>query len=242
MPEQTLRLEPDHQEIVQGPARLLDAHGNEVGRTEGVDGPLYAWDERIRIGMLVEITGYTLKGRGYGNRDTSRVRWTIPAGGRVKVMVLGRSYRFSGKLQGDEYGRWLVPTEAHPVWMVQPLKGNRYMRPLAVYQDQIVLLPQESIEAVWEEAVPWQNKTFPLSTVKSIAAHLLKEAEELVAEPEDEKEVVDILMLLGHWLHKMRERVRVVPAMRAKLQVNMARTWGEVNEEGFVEHIREEKK
>ena len=97
------------------------------------------WDERIKVGMIVEITGYTVKGRGYGDKDTTRVRWTLPARQKVKVMVLGRSYRFSGKLRGDYDGRWLEPTESHPVWMVQPLKGMQYRKPLPVYQDQIVL-------------------------------------------------------------------------------------------------------
>jgi hypothetical protein len=102
----------------------------------------HEWDERIQVGMLVEITGYTLKGRGYGNKDTTRVRWTLPAKQRVKVMILGQSYRYSGQLQGgDEYeSPYLVVAEAHPVWMVQPVgKGKRYRKPLAVLQDQIVL-------------------------------------------------------------------------------------------------------
>lgn len=100
----------------------------------------FAWDERIQIGMTVEITGMTVKGRGYGDKNTTRLRRNFREGERVKCMVLGRSMRFSGQVHGGyEDGRYLVPDMSHPVWMVQPLKGMKYMRAIAVYQDQIVL-------------------------------------------------------------------------------------------------------
>lgn len=100
------------------------------------------WDPRIKIGMLVEITGYTKKGRTYGNEKTTIVRWTIPAKQRVKVMVLGRSIRFTGVVEGgwnEEDPRWLRVEGWELVWMVQPVSKMRYRKPLAVYQDQIVM-------------------------------------------------------------------------------------------------------
>jgi hypothetical protein len=90
--------------------------------------------------MLAEITGHTVKGRGYGNLDTTRVRINYPAGRTRKVMILGRSSRFAGEVKGyEEDGRWLQVVESHPVWMVQPLHGQRYRKPLAVLRDQIIL-------------------------------------------------------------------------------------------------------
>ena len=107
--------------------------------TEETGSRTQEWDPRIKIGMMVEITGYTVKGRSYGNARTTRIRWTLPAGGRVKVMVLGRSVRFEGKVEGGwnaEDPTWLRVDGSQLVWMVQPVgkgSGMRYRKPLAVY-------------------------------------------------------------------------------------------------------------
>jgi hypothetical protein len=126
--EKIMKLEPS----------LEKAKAEEVEAARTVE-----WDSRIQIGMMVEITGYLLKGRTYGNYSTTRIRWTLPAQQRVKGMVLGKSYRYAGKLEGgwNEYDpAWLRVDTSYPVWMVQPLgTGQRYRKPLAVLQDQIVL-------------------------------------------------------------------------------------------------------
>lgn len=94
------------------------------------------------------------------------------------------------------------------------------------------------IEDVWEKSVPWSEETFPLSTPESIAAHILSEAKELAENPYDETEQADIILLLGHLAY----RTATKPALAAwqKLQVNKQRKWGSVNEQGFVEHVKEE--
>jgi predicted house-cleaning noncanonical NTP pyrophosphatase (MazG superfamily) len=95
-----------------------------------------------------------------------------------------------------------------------------------------------SLEAVWAESVPWQEETFPQATPKSIVAHLLREAQELSENPDDWEEVADILLLVGHLLHKTG--LNAAKITRDKLLKNMQRKWGEPDAEGVVEHIREE--
>jgi predicted house-cleaning noncanonical NTP pyrophosphatase (MazG superfamily) len=99
-------------------------------------------------------------------------------------------------------------------------------------------LLSESLERVWAHSVPWQEETFPQATTKSIAAHLLREAQELMQNPDDSEELADILLLVGHLAHKLG----INPAMETmyKLKKNMARKWGSPDTEGVVEHVRDD--
>lgn len=81
----------------------------------------------------------------------------------------------------------------------------------------------------------WADETFPTSTPASILAHLRTEVTELSVSLEPE-EAADCLLLLLHFAHK--RGFSLMQEARRKFAINQTRTWGEPNEEGFVEHIR----
>lgn len=97
----------------------------------------------------------------------------------------------------------------------------------------------DGMEVVLADFLPWALATFPDSTPKSCAAHLRKEAEELLAHPTDRGEIADILFLAVD----LCQRAGFKPAevMRGKLAELRTRTWGEPDADGVVEHLREHK-
>lgn len=95
----------------------------------------------------------------------------------------------------------------------------------------------DGTEAILAEFLPWALATFPDSTPKSCAAHLRKEAEELLANPLDRGEVADVLFLAVDLCQ--RAGVKPAEAMREKLAELRTRTWGEPDAHGVVEHVRE---
>lgn len=99
-------------------------------------------------------------------------------------------------------------------------------------------LAEYTLENLWSESAPWSDKTFPNSTPQSIANHLFSEAEELKADPYDAKEIADVALLLGHLASRVD--VDIASVARQKFEINQTREWGEPNEEGFVEHVRQE--
>jgi hypothetical protein len=98
----------------------------------------------------------------------------------------------------------------------------------------------DSLEGVWHDSVPWSEKTFPQATAQSIASHILSEAKELVKNPYDPAEAADIALLLGHLQYNLKITIALEAAR--KFAINKERKWGPVNNEGFVEHVRDEPK
>ena len=88
------------------------------------------------------------------------------------------------------------------------------------------------------ESAVWSEETFPQSTMKSIATHLAREAEELKNNPGDAMEMADIMLLLGHLV--AITGTNLVDAGYKKLEINRQREWGKVDAEGVVEHVRED--
>jgi len=100
----------------------------------------------------------------------------------------------------------------------------------------------------------WGNRTFPDSTVDGKRCHLLKEIfeldDELHKRADDDtrlgidparvgEEAADCLMLL---LHICAEQgVSLAAAAEAKFAIVQTRRWGEPDEHGVVEHVREER-
>lgn len=94
----------------------------------------------LATGAIVEITGRVVKGRTYDNYSTTivEVSYSTP----VKVIVLGKSQRHTGKLNhnGDyDYpNNYLTSIVSHPVWIVMPVdKNNHYRTPIAVLEKQV---------------------------------------------------------------------------------------------------------
>lgn len=91
----------------------------------------------------------------------------------------------------------------------------------------------DTLDGLTEEIRAWQAVTFPHATPSSVAEHLYREANELKARPSDTAEMADIFFLL---VGASRDH-DLVGAVRAKLEENRARQWGEPDEHGVVEHI-----
>lgn len=86
----------------------------------------------------------------------------------------------------------------------------------------------------------WQNKTFKNSTGFSIKEHLKKEIQEFFSERNRIKqraEAADIVILLYAFADvsgfNLQEEVN------KKMEINIKRKWGNPDENGVIEHIRE---
>lgn len=93
----------------------------------------------------------------------------------------------------------------------------------------------KTFEELQPEIVAWQRKTFPKATSKSIAVHLSREARELLANPKSGPEIADVVFLAiaaAAWAG-----VDLMDEVRSKFAINLARTWGEPDADGVVEHI-----
>jgi len=81
-----------------------------------------------------------------------------------------------------------------------------------------------------------KNATFPGGTPESIVAHLKKEVDEL-AESNHPEEAADCLILLLHHAHRCGYDLMTWAFW--KFEINKKRTWGQSDENGVIEHIRE---
>jgi hypothetical protein len=99
----------------------------------------------------------------------------------------------------------------------------------------------DTLDAVAEDILAWQCATFTHRTPHSITKHLLKEAAELHAEPTDDEEWADVFFLAVALVQDGTPAAPrdLIGALRAKLAKNKARTWGEPDADGVVEHVAE---
>jgi hypothetical protein len=94
------------------------------------------------------------------------------------------------------------------------------------------------VTALQDALSKWTSVQFPSRTTSSILNHLKKEIEEIRAEPSDVLEYADVLMLLSDAAsYNEISMSEVFKKAFEKLETNKARVWGEVNDEGFVEHV-----
>lgn len=91
-------------------------------------------------------------------------------------------------------------------------------------------------DAVLSDYLAWSLRQFPGSTPASVAAHIRKEAAELAAEPTSAEELADIVALAFH--SAARQGFDLTGTLAAKLPVLKARTWGEPDADGVVEHVK----
>lgn len=82
----------------------------------------------------------------------------------------------------------------------------------------------------------WQDVVFKKATPQSASAHLRREANELYESPYDAEEMADIFILLAGVAHLAG--VDLVEAVEKKMAINRKRIWGEPDEEGVIEHVR----
>lgn len=93
------------------------------------------------------------------------------------------------------------------------------------------------LDRITREIHDWQAVTFPRATPASVVEHLRREVAELVDDPTDTSELADCYFLLVGLAYELGVDLTTVVAR--KLAVNRARTWGEPDDQGVVEHVRE---
>lgn len=97
----------------------------------------------------------------------------------------------------------------------------------------------EHLEDLIEDVLNWQRATFTQRSAHSITAHLLKEAKELHANPNDDEEWADVLLLAFALCDDGERRRDLAREVRRKLEVNKLRKWGEPDADGVIQHIKE---
>lgn len=100
------------------------------------------------------------------------------------------------------------------------------------------------LDAVTAEYLTWARETFPGERTLEAAKHLVREAEELRDDPTNGEEHADVWMLAMFVADRVKQSAAVhgidfVSEIVRKTAVNRARTWGEPDADGVVEHIRE---
>ncbi len=81
----------------------------------------------------------------------------------------------------------------------------------------------------------WQKETFPHATPASVAAHLVREAYELSAHPNDPHEIADIFHLVVSAAHV--NGLDLYKIVLDKYAMNRARKWGPPDADGVSEHV-----
>lgn len=92
-----------------------------------------------------------------------------------------------------------------------------------------------AFQQITKEINEWQAQVFKKATADSAARHLLREAKELVEEPENGEEMADIFLLLAGVAYL--SGVDLESEIEKKMAINRARTWREPDAEGVVEHV-----
>lgn len=86
----------------------------------------------------------------------------------------------------------------------------------------------------------WSKETFPDADYESCLKHLEKELVEVRADPGDVMEWADLVILaLGGAMRAGHTPYAICKAIEGKVAINMGRTWGEADEHGVREHVRE---
>lgn len=82
------------------------------------------------------------------------------------------------------------------------------------------------------------DKTFPDSTARSKALHLSEEAREAAADPTDQLEWADCMILLLDAARKAGYSTDdIYNAVLRKMEINKNRIWGKQDSDGVVRHI-----
>lgn len=87
----------------------------------------------------------------------------------------------------------------------------------------------------------WSTAQFPHQTPHSKIEHLRSELTELDEDPNDITEFADCFMLLIDTARMVGyDMSEIYNAVKAKLEINKGRTWGEPDEHGVCYHIKDE--
>jgi dCMP deaminase len=97
-----------------------------------------------------------------------------------------------------------------------------------------------TLDGVAAEVVAWQRQTFwapSLDDVPSTIEHIRREVLELAADPSNELEVADVLILLLRLADNLG--MDLTAAVARKLDINRRRVWQAPDANGVTEHVRE---
>ena len=92
-----------------------------------------------------------------------------------------------------------------------------------------------TLDQLASDIAAWQAVTDPAATPESVTEHLRREACELAAQPRDAEEIADVFHLLVAAANAAG--VSLADAVAAKFARNKARTWGQPDAHGVVEHV-----
>lgn len=100
------------------------------------------------------------------------------------------------------------------------------------------------LDSTLHEVIAWQRQTFKGERLLPSAQHLLREVRELAVDPSSGEEHADALMLAACVLDQIRESaaargIDLMAETVRKLAINRQRTWGQPDEAGVIEHVRE---
>ncbi len=98
------------------------------------------------------------------------------------------------------------------------------------------------IQQLQDEIAAWSDSTFGAGRPAEIPLHhLAKEIQELIASPNDNMEYADcLILLLDAYRITGGKSDELVETCYKKLEINRKRKWGKPDENGVVEHIRED--
>jgi hypothetical protein len=107
-------------------------------------------------------------------------------------------------------------------------------------------------ENQFDSITKWQKKTFPTATVLSKLHHMERETRELILAVSEEDHLIDhakiravkmefadnFLLLFGAASAYGMSFSDIVDAINEKMRINVSRSWGQPNEQGFQEHVK----
>lgn len=97
-------------------------------------------------------------------------------------------------------------------------------------------LEEKAFDVLQAEINEWQRKTFPESTKDTVLKHLTREVKEL-RDTHNPEEAADCVMLLIAFADK--SGVCLLDLVRKKFEICKKRQWGEPDDQGVREHVRE---
>lgn len=98
---------------------------------------------------------------------------------------------------------------------------------------------KKSFDELFQEQKKFSLKTFGIRPHTAPLHHLKKEVDELLAEPYDDSEFADcMLLLMDAWWRKGGTSQELIKACLDKQEINKNRTWGEPTKEGYSNHLR----
>ena len=103
------------------------------------------------------------------------------------------------------------------------------------YSAAPVAVQVESLDMLASAIAVWQSVTFPRSSPASVAAHLVREAAELLADPTDVMQIADVFHLVVAACEQ--NGVSLADVVAQKFAENRERVWGPPDAEGVVEHV-----